>query len=134
MEEGEVFLTFSRETGKKIVVEAERAIVSRNPCLHPGDIQIVKIVKSPELEKRLGHFVNCLVFPRKGRRPLTNMVSGGDLDGDIYFICWEERLIPSYCPTPMDFKPKRKKHSNLKFFNVNEIKKIINFFFINPFF
>jgi len=33
------------------------------------------------------------VFPTKGDRPEQNKMSGGDLDGDVYFVSWEPTLI-----------------------------------------
>lgn len=53
-------------------------IVSRNPCLHPGDIRKFRVVYKRELE----HLVDCIVFPIKGKRPSADLMSGGDLDGD----------------------------------------------------
>lgn len=53
-------------------------LVARNPCLHPGDLQKLRVVARPEL----AHLVDCVVFPVKGRRPAADMMSGGDLDGD----------------------------------------------------
>ncbi len=53
-------------------------LVSRNPCLHPGDLQ--KLLAVPKAE--LAHLVDCVVFPVKGQRPAADMMSGGDLDGD----------------------------------------------------
>lgn len=38
--------------------------------------------------------MNCVVFPIKGAIPLTAQISGSDLDGDNFFISWEESLIP----------------------------------------
>jgi hypothetical protein len=40
-------------------------------------------------------FVNCVVFPKKGDIPLTAQISGSDLDGDIFFVCWEKNFIVS---------------------------------------
>ena len=53
-------------------------LVTRNPCLHPGDLQKFKAVERPEL----AHLVDCIVFPTRGRRPSADLMSGGDLDGD----------------------------------------------------
>ncbi|KAI1813797.1 RNA-dependent RNA polymerase [Poronia punctata] len=53
-------------------------LVTRNPCLHPGDLQKLKVVEHPAL----AHLVDCIVFPIKGKRPSADMMSGGDLDGD----------------------------------------------------
>ena len=53
-------------------------LVTRNPCLHPGDLQKFKAVESPELV----HLIDCIVFPTRGKRPSADLMSGGDLDGD----------------------------------------------------
>lgn len=53
-------------------------LVTRNPCLHPGDLQKFKAVNRPELS----HLKDCIVFPTRGKRPSADLMSGGDLDGD----------------------------------------------------
>jgi RNA-dependent RNA polymerase len=60
-------------------------LVSRNPCTHPGDVRLLNAVDRPEFH----YLTNVIVFPSKGERPLCNMMSGGDLDGDVYFVCWD---------------------------------------------
>lgn len=40
-------------------------------------------------------------------RPHPNECSGGDLDGDLYFISWDEDLIPPRTVTPMDYTGRR---------------------------
>ncbi|XP_057866426.2 RNA-dependent RNA polymerase 6 [Cryptomeria japonica] len=67
-----------------------KVIVAKNPCLHPGDIRILEAVDAPCLH----HLVDCLIFPQKGHRPHPDEASGSDLDGDIYFVSWDTRLIP----------------------------------------
>ncbi|KAI4357519.1 hypothetical protein L6164_001462 [Bauhinia variegata] len=49
--------------------------------------------------------VDCVVFPQKGYRPHPNECSGSDLDGDIYFVCWDQELIPPKQEEPMDYTP-----------------------------
>ncbi|RFU77202.1 hypothetical protein TARUN_5033 [Trichoderma arundinaceum] len=80
-------------------------VVGRNPSLHPGDIRVVEAVNIPELR----HLRDVVVFPSTGDRPVPNMLSGGDLDGDDFFVIWEPSLIPpewnhpamNYCsPSP----------------------------------
>ncbi|KAL3823991.1 hypothetical protein ACJIZ3_020020 [Penstemon smallii] len=39
------------------------------------------------------------------RRPHPNECSGSDLDGDIYFVCWDTDLIPPNQTPPMDYNP-----------------------------
>lgn len=71
------------------IVNSEIA-VAKNPCLHPGDARVVVAVDRKELH----HLKECVVFSSKGKRPIFNMCSGSDLDGDCYFCTWDSRLIP----------------------------------------
>ncbi|XP_044489067.1 probable RNA-dependent RNA polymerase 1 [Mangifera indica] len=73
--------------------------VAKNPCLHPGDVRVLQAVDAPALH----HMVDCIVFPAKGNRPHPNECSGSDLDGDIYFVCWDSDLIPPCLYPPMDY-------------------------------
>ncbi|PON39267.1 RNA-dependent RNA polymerase-type [Trema orientale] len=76
-------------------------VVAKNPCLHPGDVRVLTAVNVPDLH----HMVDCVVFPQKGPRPHPNECSGSDLDGDIYFVCWDRELIPPSQIEPMDYTP-----------------------------
>ncbi|XVE91797.1 hypothetical protein REPUB_Repub01dG0042500 [Reevesia pubescens] len=80
------------------VVEG-KVVVAKNPCLHPGDLRVLKAVDALVLH----HMVDCIVFPQKGNRPHPNECSGSDLDGDIYFVSWDEDLIPPCQFPPMDY-------------------------------
>lgn len=66
-------------------------LVTRNPCLHPGDLQKFRAVQCEEL----AHLTDCIIFSTQGRRPSADLMSGGDLDGDKFFVCWDPDLIPS---------------------------------------
>ena len=94
LEEDEVFVQIRRDNFKEKSDGGQQVLqtsmlVTRNPCTHPGDLRLLKAVDKPELR----HLVNVVVFPSKGIRPLCNMMAGGDLDGDVYFICWDQELI-----------------------------------------
>lgn len=78
------------ETKRNMEVIKGYVVVAKNPCLHPGDIRILEAVDNPELH----HLYDCLVFPQKGARPHTDEASGSDLDGDLYFVTWDDDLIP----------------------------------------
>ncbi|KAG5539159.1 hypothetical protein RHGRI_019648 [Rhododendron griersonianum] len=78
-----------------------KVCVAKNPCLHPGDIRVLRAVNVPALH----HMVDCVVFPQKGMRPHPNECSGSDLDGDLYFVCWDQDLIPPKQIPPMDYTP-----------------------------
>ncbi|XP_075106416.1 RNA-dependent RNA polymerase 6-like [Nicotiana tabacum] len=78
-------------------------VIAKNPCLHPGDVRILEAVDVPGLH----HLYDCLVFPQKGDRPHSNEASGSDLDGDLYFVTWDENLIPPSKKSwiPMNYEP-----------------------------
>jgi hypothetical protein len=94
LEEGEVFIQIKREGQNKGTDECfvldSNIIVTKNPCLHPGDI---KILKACNKYKKLHHMLNVIVFSSKGKRPVQNEISGGDLDGDSFFVSWNEKLL-----------------------------------------
>jgi len=97
LEEGEIYVCVSPSNGEDVndikIVEGE-TIVTKTPCLYPGDLRKLKAVGKERVRNKFDHIVNCIVFPAKGKRPVTNMISGSDLDGDTYFVSWDKRLIP----------------------------------------
>lgn len=98
LQPGEIFCQYTLpETGQKKVVTG-RVIVGRSPCLHPGDIQPLQAVDRPEL----WDLNDVVVFPQKGARPIPSMLSGGDLDGDIYFVIFDEAIK---FPKPYGYEP-----------------------------
>ncbi|KAI3730499.1 hypothetical protein L1987_61669 [Smallanthus sonchifolius] len=113
LEYGQVFVQFSSAGRKplgddysgigsyKSLIVRGNVVVAKNPCLHPGDVRILKAVNVPALH----HIVDFVVFPQKGNRPHPNECSGSDLDGDIYFVCWDPDLIPPQQFEPMDYTP-----------------------------
>ena len=93
-------LTDPSHEGKTNTIQG-KCIVGRNPSLHPGDIRVVQAVNNPKLR----HLKDVIVFPSKGDRPVPAMLSGGDLDGDDFFIIWDNRLIPKeWNHKPMDYQ------------------------------
>lgn len=59
-----------------------------------------------ELKQRVVQY-NCLVLRICIHRPHPNECSGGDLDGDIFFISWDNDLIPCETEPPMDYTGRR---------------------------
>ena len=68
-----------------------KAVVARSPAYLLGDLRVLEMVHVAGLE----HLVDCVVFPTTGPRPHADEMGGGDLDGDKFFVCWDERLIPA---------------------------------------
>jgi RNA-dependent RNA polymerase len=99
LEYGEVYIRLSERAecgGERTALVTGAVAVTKNPCLHPGDVLRLRAVPRPALD----HIVDCVVFPVKGPRPHPDEISGSDLDGDMFFCTWDPDLIP---PDPVDF-------------------------------
>ena len=87
---------FSRKEEQDFTLQGE-VYVTKNPCLHPGDIKILKAVNNEIVYKNLSHMINVIVFSslddENDKRPIQNQISGGDLDGDIYYVSWNKDII-----------------------------------------
>lgn len=79
---------------------ANEVMVVRNPCYHVGDIRVLKLVKH---KAQYAHLSDCIIFPTKGHRPHADESSGGDLDGDMFFVSWDCDLIPRWRGSPFDY-------------------------------
>ena len=109
----EIFLQIPETNdSRKYRIHTGLCIVGRNPSLHPGDIRMVVAADKPELH----HLRDVVVFPSTGDRSIPSMCSGGDLDGDDYFVIWDERLIPNeWNYAPMECRgPKPVEKSEVK--------------------
>ncbi|KAM0351505.1 hypothetical protein ACHAPU_002509 [Fusarium lateritium] len=108
LESGEVYVTYDKtygmHNGRRIdsTMKDGRIIVTRSPALHPGDIQIVKQA-SPPSGHPLRSLQNCIIFSQKGQRDLPSMLSGGDLDGDLYNVIWDQEAMPKRHFSPADY-------------------------------
>lgn len=108
LQEGEVYIAtqIPDEYGEwqHRVLTGDRFAISRAPALHPGDVQLARAV-DVEPGNPLKALRNCIVFSQRGERDLPSMLSGGDLDGDLFHIIYDERLIPAYTVAPADYAP-----------------------------
>ncbi|KXS97624.1 hypothetical protein AC578_5741 [Pseudocercospora eumusae] len=84
-----VRITLDGDGEPRTLINTE-VLITRNPCLHPGDLQKLRAVDVPEFS----HLVDCIVFPIRGNRPSADLMSGGDLDGDKFFVTWDPDVIP----------------------------------------
>ncbi|KAG6770051.1 hypothetical protein POTOM_025718 [Populus tomentosa] len=74
-------------------------LVYRNPGLHFGDIHILKATYVRELEDFVGNAKYGIFFPRKGPRSLADEMSGGDFDGDMFFVSRNPQLLENFKQT-----------------------------------
>jgi len=116
---GKFFFQYTEKLGEKYPhsVYTGKVIVTKNPCLFVGDIKILDAVDVPELH----HLWDVIVFPAKGPRPHTDEISGSDLDGDRYTVCWDQELIPTKMENPMDYNPPESKKSEL--ITIDDVKR-----------
>lgn len=81
-------------------ISGSRLFVTRFPCVKPSDGRLLPLVTSrPQsmLQSQwewLGRLpFGTLVFSVRGQRPLPEICGDGDLDGDLYFACWDEAHV-----------------------------------------
>ncbi|KXJ93761.1 RNA dependent RNA polymerase-domain-containing protein [Microdochium bolleyi] len=94
----QIFLQVPRGYGGQYQVVRGKCIVGRNPTLHPGDIRLVEAVDVDALH----HLHDVVVFPARGDRDIPSMCSGGDLDGDEFFVIWDHAFVNIKQHEPME--------------------------------
>ncbi|GFR30740.1 RNA-dependent RNA polymerase 1 [Trichonephila clavata] len=106
---GQVFVQYSSDVSLGVTTPEDTNIltgtvmVTKFPCVHPGDVRKFQAVDIPQLH----HIIDCIVFPQNGPRPHPDEMSGSDLDGDEYSVIWMPELIfkrenevPAHYPMP----------------------------------
>lgn len=78
-----------------------RVIVTKNPCLWPGDVRVLTAVSNNKLARCMR---DVIVFPTTGNRPHSNEMAGSDLDGDQYWVYWGNELKVTKCVEPLSYK------------------------------
>eukprot|EP00854_Cymbomonas_tetramitiformis_P021506 gene21506-25865_t len=104
--EGHIFVTGLKSHHLPVAEDGQHCVfLTRSPCVKPGDGRILPVVTScPEgmspavwtwLEQRpLGE----VLFSNAGSRPMPETVAAGDLDGDYYFVCWDNLVVANIQP------------------------------------
>ncbi|CAF2053186.1 unnamed protein product [Rotaria magnacalcarata] len=86
---GQVFIQLRNLNGQSDILKDRNILITKNPAHFPGDIRKLVAVDCPALH----YLYDCVVFPAKGVRPHPNEISGSDIDGDEYWVCWNEDLV-----------------------------------------
>ena len=92
LKENEIFVQICNDENKKKIITGD-ILITKNPCLSVYDLQKVKGIKNEYFSK---YFFNVVVFPSKGPIPLPSKITGSDLDGDIYWVCWENSFLKQF--------------------------------------
>lgn len=97
--------------------EHSRIMVTRFPCVKPEHARLLKLVTRPSegcaesMTDDVWRWLTSLpfgviVFSMHGTRSLPRACGEGDLDGDLYFCCWDEaHILPNLCPRPLPLPP-----------------------------
>jgi len=101
-------------------LHGREVLVSRNPSRRNSDIQKIRMVYEPEL----AHLQDVIVFSAQGPRPLASKLSGGDYDGDTFWVCWEQSLVLPFQNAPAPWEPDSEEELNqkLEFFGLTRDK------------
>lgn len=84
---------FFKEVGVPEIIVG-KVIMTRMPCHLPSDVQCFTAVDNLDVfANNLHDNVNVVVFSSQGSFPSFNRMSNGDLDGDTYFVCWDQNLV-----------------------------------------
>ncbi|KAL7541843.1 hypothetical protein ACHAXR_011280 [Thalassiosira sp. AJA248-18] len=84
----------------------KKIYLSRSPCLDPrSDAKLVSTVGSKprdmspdDWDMLCSYDFGTIVFPRprENSDPLSRIIADGDLDGDDYFVLWDEKILGSF--------------------------------------
>jgi hypothetical protein len=99
---GEVHVQFSSRFTDELTEESflhlkrMNVVVARQPACRRSDIQKVRTIVHPDLE----HLIDIVVFPSRGQYPLAGKLQGGDYDGDLFWLCWDSKLVDPFFNAP----------------------------------
>ncbi len=91
-------------------VEIDKLFVTRSPCMERKDGRVLTVVTTkPDSmtndvwEWLLSLSFGALIFanPKPGDRPLPELIADGDLDGDLYFVCWQKTILTNLKSIPI---------------------------------
>ena len=128
----EVFIQLCNDnSGKRKIITGD-VLITKNPCLSIYDLQKVHAIYKEEFKNL---FYNVIIFPSKGKIPIPSKITGSDLDGDIYWICWDKKFLNiekrdySNKLIPLKNEEETPNNKELKYHTNENGEKIRNIFF-----
>ncbi|KAI1786799.1 RNA dependent RNA polymerase-domain-containing protein [Ganoderma leucocontextum] len=76
-------------------------LIYRNPNRLPSDVQKVKAVQCDQLAA----YTDVIVLPTIGPRSFASLLAGGDYDGDVAVVIYDDRLVTTFCTSPLTQEP-----------------------------
>ena len=124
---GQAYLQIKKNNNN--IILNKKCTIAKCPCLHPGDIRVLdfkRYNKGDDSTKKyeiFNKYENVLIFPSKGKRPHPDECSGSDLDGDNYFVFYDDDLIPKdedLFP-PMDYSASKNSGEKRHQFKIDDV-------------
>jgi len=98
--EGHIFVTGLKLKDSQ---QINRIFITRSPCVNPEDGRMLPLLtkkpnKMPHSTWRWLHKLpfGAVIFPlckKEGEKSLPETIAAGDLDGDLYLVCWDQAIL-----------------------------------------
>ncbi|KAL3799924.1 hypothetical protein HJC23_007397 [Cyclotella cryptica] len=91
-------------------LDVDKVFVTRPPCLEPEDGRVLELIATRPrgMSQNEWDWLNTLYFgalvfanQMEGQRPLPELIADGDLDGDLYFVCWDKKIVSNIRDVPI---------------------------------
>jgi hypothetical protein len=103
----------------KLQVSSTRVFITRSPCMKPTDGRVLPVVQQKPDAMSLEDWNFLQSFPfggiifafpsssssssreKRGMCPIPEYIANGDLDGDLYFTCWDANILQEVQTEPI---------------------------------
>jgi hypothetical protein len=100
---GHIFVTGLSSLKEGTHQRLQSIFITRSPCVNPDDVQMLPLLtkRPPKMPFADWKWLNQLpfgavIFPlcqSPNETPLPETIAAGDLDGDLYFSCWDTNIL-----------------------------------------
>ncbi|KAI0284919.1 RNA dependent RNA polymerase-domain-containing protein [Russula brevipes] len=108
LKKGHIYVCVQEAVDKEPIYLEGPCLISRDPVIHPGDVQCVYAVGMPPTDKIcfFRDLKNVVVLPAIGDCSLASSLNAGDLDGNTYNIYFgNSALLPTVQAAPAYYSP-----------------------------
>jgi ribosomal protein L24 len=98
--------------------------ITRSPCIKPNDGRVVPVLNEKpeamsledwEFLKQMSFGAVIFANPKPGMLSMPEQIAGGDLDGDLYLVCWNEQILSHIVAEPLRDLPSEQEDPSQKF-------------------
>ena len=101
--EGMIFVTGTiSDDGENLLGGTSHVFATRSPCLKPNDARLLPLLTQrpramtqEQWDQLIKLPFGAVMFPdaEEGILPLAALLADGDVDGDLYFLCWHHKIL-----------------------------------------